>query len=141
VAALPDAEGLERIFTGLQLAARQEDRSIPEVSAMVALGAVHAGVRLGNVHIFDYYRGALRTILDEGLLSFLRRTSTPYLTRAGAHFDPGSSIYSERLLRRCPDRRSRTARPTTTQIEGSGEETAEDLPTSAEGKRYDRGPE
>ncbi len=48
---------------------------------MVALGAVRTGVKLGNVHIFDYYRGALRTIVEEGLLTFLRRTSTPYLTR------------------------------------------------------------
>ena len=62
-----------------------------EISSMVALGAVRAGVKLGNVHIFDYYRRALRTIVEEGLLSFLRRTSTPYLTRAGSHFDPRSS--------------------------------------------------
>ena len=97
---LPDAAGLERIFAELQQAARQEDRSVLEVSSMVALGAVRAGVELGNVHIFDYYRSALRTIVEEGLLSFLRRTSTPYLTRAGSHFDPRTSTYTERLLRR-----------------------------------------
>jgi hypothetical protein len=77
-----------------------------EISSMVALGAVRSGVRLGSVHIFDYYRGALRTILDEGLISFLRRSSTPYLTRVGSHFDPRASTYSERLLRRWADRRS-----------------------------------
>jgi hypothetical protein len=103
---LPDAAGLERIFTELQLAARQEDRSMLEISSMVALGAVRSGMRLGSVHIFDYYRGALRTILDEGLISFLRRSSTPYLTRVGSHFDPRASTYSERLLRRWADRRS-----------------------------------
>ena len=47
---LPDAADLERIYAELQLAARQEDRSILEISSMVALGAVRAGVRLGNVH-------------------------------------------------------------------------------------------
>ncbi len=103
---LPNAAGMERIFAELRLAARQEDRSMLEISSMVALGAVRAGVRLGNAHIFDYYRRALRTIVEEGLISFLRRTSTPYLTRAGSHFDPRSRTYSERLLRRWADRRS-----------------------------------
>ena len=121
---LPDAAGLEKIFAELQLAARQEDRSILEISSMVALGAVRAGVRLGNVHIFDYYRLALRTIVEEGLLSFLRRTSTPYLTRASSHFDPRSSTYSERLLLRWTDRRSPAGRQTTPRARASEEEKA-----------------
>ena len=121
---LPDAAGLERIFAELQSAARQEDRSILEISSVVALGAVHAGVKLGNVHVFDYYRSALRIIVEEGLLSFLQRTSTPYLTRAGSHFDPRSSTYSERLLRRWANRRSPVKRKTTPQIEASDEENA-----------------
>jgi hypothetical protein len=107
-AELPDANGLEKIFSDLRLAAVREDRSVMEISSVVALGAVRAGVRLGNVHIFDYYRGALRTIAEEGLISFLYRTSTPYLTRARSHFDPASSTLSERLLQRWRDRRSPT---------------------------------
>ena len=121
---LPDAADLEKIFAELQLAARQEDRSMLEISSMVALGAVRTGVRLGNVHVFDYYRRALRTIVEEGLLSFLRRTSTPYLTRARSHFDPESSTYSERLLRRWADRRSPTGRQPTPQTQESDEENA-----------------
>jgi hypothetical protein len=121
---LPDAAGLENIFTELQLAARQEERSVLEISSMVALGAVRAGVSLGNVHIFDYYRLALRTIVDEGLLSFLRRTSTRYLTRAASHFDPRSSTYSERLLRRWADRRAPVGRQSTPHTQASDEETA-----------------
>jgi hypothetical protein len=121
---LPDAAGLEKVFSELQLAARQEDRSILEISSMVALGAVHAGVRMGNVHIFEYYRLALRTIVEEGLLSFLRRTSTPYLRRAGSHFDPRSSIYSEGLLRRWAERRSSVGHQRTPQAEVSDEENA-----------------
>ncbi len=124
VADLPDAAGLENIFAELQLAARQEDRSVLEISSMVALGAVRAGVSLGNVHIFDYYRHALRTIVEEGLISFLRRTSTPYLTRARSHFDPRSSTYSERLLRRWADRRSPAGRQTKPQKGASDEENA-----------------
>jgi hypothetical protein len=121
---LPDGASLERIFVELQLAARQEDRSILEISSMVALGAVRTGVRLGNVHVFDYYRRALRTIVEEGLLSFLRRTGTPYLRRAGSHFDPLTSTYSERLLRRRAARRSPMERQTAPQSEASDEEDA-----------------
>jgi hypothetical protein len=124
VAELPDAEGLEKIYSDLQLAARQEDRSMLEISSVVALGAVHAGVRLGNAQIFDYYRGALRTIASEGLIPFLHRTSTPYLRRARSHFDPESSTYSERLLRRWADRRSPVRRQRTTQGAQSSEENA-----------------
>ena len=96
---------------------------------MVALGAVHTGVTLRNVHIFDYYRGALRTIADEGLVSFLYRTSTPYLTRARSHFDPGSSTHSERLVRRSAHRRSPAARQTTQDTASRGENAAEVYPT------------
>jgi hypothetical protein len=124
VADLPDAADLENIFAGLQLAARQENRSVMEISSMVALGAVRTGVSLGNVHIFDYYRRALRTIVEEGLLTFLRRTSVPYLTRAASHFDPRSSTYSERLLRRLADRRSPVGRQTTPQTHAPEEENA-----------------
>ena len=129
---LPDAAGLEKIFAELQLAARQEDRSILEISSMVALGAVRSGVSLGSVHIFGYYRRALRTIVEEGLLSFLRRTSTPYLTRAGSHFDPRSSTYSERLLRRLADRRSPAVRHTTPQAKAPDEASNEEK-TAARG--------
>ena len=97
-----------------------------DISSVVALGAVRAGMKLGNVHIFDYYRGALRTIADEGLVSYLYRTSTPYLTRARSHFDPGSSTVSERLLRRWADRRSSAAGRTTQDAESSAENDAED---------------
>jgi hypothetical protein len=123
---LPDARGLEEIFSELRLAARREDRSVMEISSVVALGAVRAGMRLGNVHIFDYYRGALRTIADEGLVSFLYRTSTPYLARARTHFDPGSSTLSERLLQRWSDRRSSGTRRTSTRdTKSSAENDAE----------------
>ena len=124
VADLPDADGLEKIFSDLQLAAQQEDRSTLEISSMVALGAVHAGVKLGDAHIFDYYRSALRTIAGEGLVAFLHRISTPYLTRTRSHFDPESSTYSERLLRRWADRRSSVARRMTTQGAASSKENA-----------------
>ncbi len=124
VADLPDAAGLEKVFTELQLAARQEERSLMEVSSLVALGAVRAGIELGNVHVFSYYRRSLRTIVEEGLISFLRRTSTPYLSRAGSHFDPRSSTYSERLLRRRAARRSSNEHETAPEAGASDKKNA-----------------
>jgi hypothetical protein len=61
-------------------------------------------------------------MVEEVLLSFLRRTSTPYLARAGAHFHPGSSTYSECLLRRRSARRSSTGRESAPQVGASDEE-------------------
>ena len=119
---LPDAAGLEKIFAELQLAARREDRSLLGISSLLGLGAVRAGIKLGNAHVFDYYRLALRTIVKEGLLSFLRRTGTPYLARAGSHFDPRSGTYSEHLLRRRAARRSPAERESAPQIDASDEE-------------------
>ena len=121
---LPDAADLEKVFAKLHLAARQEDRSILEISSVVALGAVRTGVKLGNVHVFAYYRGALRPIVEEGLLTFLRRTSTPYLTRACSRFDPRSSTYCERLLRCWADRLSPVGRQAAPQTEASDEGNA-----------------
>jgi hypothetical protein len=130
---LPDARGLEEIFSQLRLAARREDRSVMEISSVVALGAVRAGMRLGNAHIFDYYRGALRTIADEGLVSYLYRISTPYLTRVRSHFDPGSSTLSERLLQRWADRRSSAAGRTAQDTESGAEGDAGDHQTKGAG--------
>jgi len=50
------------------------------------------------VHIFEYYRESLATIRAEGLLTFLRRISTPYLARAARHFRPAEPTYTERWL-------------------------------------------
>ena len=125
-AELPDAAGLERIFAELQVAARQEERSLLEVSSLIALGAVRAGIGLGNVHVFGYYRRALRTIVEEGLISFLRRTSNIYLSRAGTHFDPRSSTYSERLLQRRAARRLSTEREAAPQTGAPDDEDAPD---------------
>ena len=96
---LPSGDDLATIFSELQTAARREGRSLSEVSAAIGLGAIRAGVSLGNTHVFDYYRDALRAIADEGLLAFLRRIVTPYAKRAVGHFDPAAPTQTDRLLR------------------------------------------
>jgi hypothetical protein len=96
---LPDPQALGVTFDELGAAAAAEGRSLLEVSAVIGAGALRAGWQLGNVHIFEYYREALGTIRAEGLLTFLRRISTPYLARAARHFSPAEPTYTERWLR------------------------------------------
>jgi hypothetical protein len=99
VGALPDAAALAATFEQLRAAAVVEGRSLLDVSAVVAAGALRAGWTLGNTHIFEYYREALAAIQEEGLLRFARRVSTPYLSRALLHFSPREDTYTERWLR------------------------------------------
>ena len=96
---LPPAEDLATLFQEMQATARREGRSLADVSAALGLVAAKAGLEMGNVHIFDFYRDALGAIREEGLLRFLRRVATPYVSRAGRHFDPNVTTYTDRLLR------------------------------------------
>ncbi len=95
---LPSANELALIFRDLQSTAQQEGRSVSEVSAALAGAAARAGMDLGNTHIFDFYRDSLNTIQEEGMLRFLLRSSTPYVKRAGGHFDPRAATYTDRAM-------------------------------------------
>jgi hypothetical protein len=105
---LPPAEDLATLFREMQATARREGRSLTDVSAALALAAAKAGVEMGNVHVFDFYRDALGAIREEGMLRYLRRVATPYLSRAGSHFDPDERTYTDRLLRWIDSRRADT---------------------------------
>ena len=95
---LPSSEELALIFRELRSTAQKENRSVSEVSAALAGAAARAGMNLGNTHIFDFYRDSLSTIQEEGLLRFLLRSSTPYVKRAGGHFDPRAGTYTDRAM-------------------------------------------
>jgi hypothetical protein len=97
--ALPPPEDLATLFQEMQATAQREGRSLTDVSVALGLAAAKAGVEMGSVHVFDFYRDALGAIREEGLLRFLRRVASPYVSRAGRHFDPRASTYTERFLR------------------------------------------
>ncbi|MCU0491414.1 MAG: hypothetical protein MUD01_07500 [Chloroflexaceae bacterium] len=99
-AELPDAGKLAGLFGQLQTLAQRENRSLLEISSMVGLGAVRAGVQLGNTYLFSYYQQAFDTIASEGLVVYLRRVSAPYLLQAVSHFDQRQSSFTERMLER-----------------------------------------
>jgi hypothetical protein len=102
---LPPAEDLATLFREMQVTARREGRSLTDVSAALGLAAAKAGLEMGNVHVFDFYQDALGAIREEGLLRFLRRVATPYVSRAGSHFDPNMTTYTDRFLRWLESRR------------------------------------
>ncbi|MFC2029214.1 hypothetical protein ACFLWA_00620 [Chloroflexota bacterium] len=97
---LPDADRLAALHADLSQVAQQEKRSLRSVSSVIAAGALRAGVKMGQVHIFDYYQNALRTIAGEGLEAYGRRVTAPYFAVAYGHFRPERTTYTERLLQR-----------------------------------------
>jgi hypothetical protein len=105
---LPSADELALIFRELQTTAQKEGRSVSEVSAALAGAAARAGMNLGSTHIFDFYRESLSAIQEEGMLRFLLRTSTPYVKRAGGHFDPRTATYTDRAVEYLAARRAGT---------------------------------
>jgi hypothetical protein len=103
---LPPPDELAALFHELQATAEREGRSLTDISAALALAAARAGIAMGNTHVFDFYRVALGAIREEGLLRFLRRVATPYVSRAGRHFDPRARTYTDRFLHWLDNRRS-----------------------------------
>ncbi|HEU5431297.1 MAG TPA: hypothetical protein VFU81_06530 [Thermomicrobiales bacterium] len=108
---LPSAAELGAIYAGLQEVARREERSVGEISAAVGVAAARAGIELGNVHVFQFYRGALRAIADEGLPRYLRRIATPYLAGAASHVRPDAPTLTGALLDRIGRRRAKQENP------------------------------
>lgn len=106
IADLPAPSRLAALFSDLKVAASREGRSLLQISALVALGALRAGFQLGNTHIFSYYQDTLHGIAREGLPIYIRRLSAPYLVGAVSQLDQRRDSYTQRLLRRL--RRSRT---------------------------------
>jgi hypothetical protein len=100
VADLPDARRLADLYSQLEQAAKREGRSLRSVSSLIAAGAARASGQIGHTYIFDYYRDALGSIASEGLPTYARRVSRPYLSTAMAHLDPKRTSHTERLLSR-----------------------------------------
>jgi len=97
---LPDAEHLAKIYAEMQQVTEREDTSLKEVSTLIATGALRAGIKVGQLHIFDYYQYALHTIHIEGLHGYTRRVTRPYLVAARGHLNPRNITHTERLLQR-----------------------------------------
>ncbi len=97
---LPGGETLRAIATQIQETAERENTSVWLVSSYIGLGAVRAGVKLGQVNIFDYYREALGDIGDQGLTGYIGNASRPYFVKAIRHMDPQKTTHTEEALKK-----------------------------------------
>lgn len=97
---LPDPRDMTQIFGEMNRAASEQNRSLFTVSSLVAAGAIQAGIQLGNVHLFSFYRDSLSTIRTEGVPAYVQRISQPYLEAAANHLRPSSGTHTQRLLGR-----------------------------------------
>ena len=95
---LPNGDSLKAISTQIQQTAERENTSVWMVSSLVGLGAVRAGISLGQANIFDYYRQALGSIGEDGLAAYIGRASRPYLVKAAVHLDPQQISRTEKAL-------------------------------------------
>lgn len=97
---LPNSESLTAMAQQLQRTAARENTSVWVVSTWLGLGALKAGLRLGQANIYDYYRTALADIYRGGLADYVSRVSRRYLVTAVGHLDPEQETYTERFLKR-----------------------------------------
>lgn len=97
---LPSSASLKAIAQQLQETAAREHTSVWVVSTFVGLGAVTAGLRLGQANIYDYYRVALGEIHHRGWIEYVNQVSKPYMATAANHLDPKQVSYTELILRR-----------------------------------------
>ncbi len=103
VALIPDPRRLAAIFSQINEAAREQNRSPLVVSTLVAAGAIQAGIQLGSIqtfNIFSFYSEALTAIRTDGVSQYLGRISQPYVDAAAGHMDPASRAHTPRLIRR-----------------------------------------
>lgn len=108
---LPPVE-LDRLWQGIQSAARREGVQPLAVSGAVTLGALErigkvgggalSGARAAGVlldrHVLDHYRDVLGEIEEEGLYRRLAATSSPYVEALWRNFDGDRQTLTERFV-------------------------------------------
>ena len=97
---LPTGESLRAIANQMQETAERENTSVWLISSLIGLGAVQAGIRLGQANVFDYYRSALGDMRSIGLSAYVSQVSKPYRSMVASHLDPKQESYIERTLKR-----------------------------------------
>jgi hypothetical protein len=95
---LPNPENLSTIYEQLRRVAKREDQTLSQTSALLAAGAMRAGIQVGQTYIFEYYHNSLRTINNEGINAYVRRVSGPYRLAVVDQFDPMHKTSTERFL-------------------------------------------
>jgi hypothetical protein len=95
---LPDLKQIHILYQQLNQTSQKEKRSIMEISTIMAGSAKKAGFTLGQKHILDYYLQEMTNLQQEGLVPFIRRSYSPYLTAVKKHLDPKTLTLTEKVL-------------------------------------------
>jgi hypothetical protein len=115
---LPSASAVTRVWQDLRATAEREQRSVFEVSSLLAVSAVsslperarvlskaaaivlrHGGAAVSNA-LLDHYREALAQMREAGFLAYGARQLTPYTRAAIAAFHPDRETLTGKLLDR-----------------------------------------
>jgi hypothetical protein len=115
---LPSGEAIGEIWTELRKESARQERSVFEVSSMLAISAVaklpeslrwlsssavRAASHTGRVFadaLLDHYRQTLSEIRQVGFATYAVRQFRPYVRAAVAQFSPKRGTLTERLLRK-----------------------------------------
>ena len=98
--ALPSQAELAALFDGLRRAARNENRSLLEVSQGVGLAFLVSARDVSRDHVVAPYREDWQPLRREGFGAYAARVSAPYRHAVGEHFDPDRPTWTERALGR-----------------------------------------
>jgi hypothetical protein len=114
--AWPSIDTLQGIWTRMTAEAQQQDRSLFELSSVMAMSAIadlpqkarwlSASTRLASVKtgslvaglLLDHYRTTLEQIRQTGYVRYAVRQFRPYLFAAASHFSPSRQTLTERVI-------------------------------------------
>jgi len=114
----PSAESLEGLWSRIAAEAKEQNRSVFEITSLMALSTARAfpgsllrfsraatlatrrtGELVGDA-LLSHYSNALREIRETGFLAYWTREYSPYLRAAAQQFHPGRQSSTERWLSR-----------------------------------------
>jgi hypothetical protein len=120
---LPSRESIEQLWTQLKSESAKQDRSVFEMSSMLAVSAAgripdgvrwlsasarSAASRTGQVvgsNLLEYYSRTLADVREIGFITFTGRQLRPYVQAAVVQFSPKRPTLTERLIDRWKTRK------------------------------------
>lgn len=96
---LPAPAEMASLFNALVRTAREERRSLLEVSSGVGLAFLHSAGQLTQEHLVTPYRQDWARLRGEGFGAYAARVGEPYRRAITGHFDPSRSTLTERASR------------------------------------------
>ena len=114
----PSVESVSHVWTAMTTAAREQQRTVFQVSSLMAMSAIaaipqkarwlsasarHAAGKTGTIVagvLLDDYRNTLKAIHDRGYVRYAAHQFRPYLYAAASQFSPRRRSLTERLLKK-----------------------------------------